>query len=160
MKKIAIPAVAMLICIAAAAGVGFAAEGKLPKMIKLGSLSKSYEPVNFDHEKHLSLASGCEDCHHQHRGMQIKSCPDCHRFNPASFRANLRLDRVLPCKDCHMATERPGAKGQPDLKTAYHNACNKCHWGEVNSRNLTGCTESCHVPAGAGKAGKAKQGKK
>lgn len=160
MKRIAIMAVVVLACVSAAAAVGAAAQGKLPKMITLGSLSRTYEPVRFDHEKHLSLANGCEDCHHQHRGMEVAGCAECHRFNPATFRANLRVEKVLPCKDCHMAVERPGAKGQLDLKTAYHNACNKCHWGEVNSKNLAGCTESCHVAKVAGKQEKAKPAKK
>ena len=39
-------------------------------------------------------------------------------------------------------------------------ACNKCHWGEVGSKNLSGCTEVCHVPKGAGKQGDVKPGKK
>jgi len=117
----------------------------LPKIIVLGSLSKTYEPVKYDHAKHLSLADKCEDCHHQHRAMQIKTCTDCHRFNPASFKKNARHDTLLPCRDCHMATERPGASGQPDLKTAYHNVCNKCHWGQVNTKTLEGCTDVCHA---------------
>jgi len=37
--------------------------------------------------------------------------------------------------------------GQPSLKVAYHQACLKCHWGDVGSagKNLEGCTEMCHV---------------
>jgi hypothetical protein len=137
-----------------------AAEGKLPKIIVLGSLSKTYEPVRFDHEKHLSLADGCEGCHHQHRLMPIQNCKDCHRFDPASFRKNVLQDRVLPCRDCHPAKDTPGATGQLGLKAAYHNACNKCHWGEVGAKNLSGCTEVCHVPKGAGKRENVEQGKK
>jgi hypothetical protein len=125
-----------------------AAGENLPKDLVLGSLSKVYEPVPFNHAKHVSMAGGCEDCHHQHRSMQIKSCSECHRFDPAAFKKNVIADRLLPCRDCHPASEKPGITGVPALKAAYHQACLKCHWGDVGSagKNLERCTEMCHVP--------------
>ena len=50
------------------------------------------------------------------------------------------------------ASEKPGITGQPSLKVAYHQACLKCHWGDVGSagKNLGGCTEMCHVPKAPG----------
>jgi len=157
MKRTAILSAIIIICVGAAAAVGAAAEGKLPKIIVLDALSKTYEPVRFDHEKHLSLADGCAGCHHQHRSMPIQECKECHRFDTAAFRKNVIQDRLLPCRDCHPAKDTPGTE-PPGLKAAYHNACNKCHWGEVGSKNLSGCTEVCHVPKGAGKQGGVKQG--
>ncbi len=151
MRKPAILSAVVLLCVGAFAALGTAAEGKLPKIIVLGALSKIYEPIRFDHEKHLSLADGCAGCHHQHRAMQIKTCTECHRFNPATFKQNLMADRLLPCRDCHQRAENPGIQGTTSLRTAYHNACNKCHWGEVGNKNLEGCTEVCHVPKGQGK---------
>jgi hypothetical protein len=147
-RKTAILTAAVILCACVFAAPGTAAEGKLPKIIILGALSKTYEPVRFDHAKHLSLADGCAGCHHQHRSMQIQSCKECHRFDPAAFKKNLLADRLLPCRDCHPTTENPGIGGQLGLKAALHNACNKCHWGEVNSKNLEGCTEMCHVRKG------------
>lgn len=157
MRRTAILSTIILMCVAAAAAVGTAAEGKLPKIITLGALSKTYEPVRFDHEKHLSLADGCAGCHHQHRSMPIRECKECHRFDPAAFRKNVLQDRLLPCRDCHPAKDTPGTEPQ-GLRAAYHNACNKCHWGDVGSKNLSGCTEVCHVPKGKGKQGGVTQG--
>jgi hypothetical protein len=153
-KKATVFLMAVFLCAGMSALPEATEADPLPKIIVLGSISKRYEPVRYDHAKHLSLADGCEGCHHQHKSMKIDTCKDCHRFDPATFRKNARPDKLLPCRDCHMATERPGATGQPDLKTAYHNVCNKCHWGEVNSKTLAGCTEMCHTPKGEGKGKK------
>ena len=139
-------AVFLLMGVIAAQGIG-AAEN-LPKVLLIGSLSKVYEPVRFNHEEHVSNAGGCADCHHQHRTMQIQACSECHRIDPAVFKKNVLTDKLLPCRDCHSASERPGASGQPALKIAFHQACLKCHWGEVGSgrKSLDSCTEVCHVP--------------
>lgn len=133
---------------------GMAAGDKLPKVLVLDTLSKVYEPVRFNHEGHVSMVGGCADCHHQHRSLQIKTCSECHRFDPASFRKNVLVDRLLPCRDCHPKTEKSGTDGVPALKAAYHQACLKCHWEEVGSagKNLEACAEACHVPkSGASK---------
>ncbi|MEW6720560.1 MAG: cytochrome c3 family protein [Thermodesulfobacteriota bacterium] len=145
MRRTALLSAVVLLFLGAAAAVGAATEGKLPKVIVLGAMSKTYEPVRFDHEKHVSLADGCGGCHHQHRSMQVHACKDCHRYDPASFRKNVLADRLLPCRDCHPRAENPGISGMLGLRSAYHNACNKCHWGEVGSKNLGGCTEVCHL---------------
>jgi len=145
-KKTTIFLAAVFVGAALSAALETAGAKGLPKIIVLGSLSRSYEPVKFNHEQHLSLAENCETCHHQHKGMKVAECKECHRFDPASFKKNAMRDRLLPCRDCHMPTERPGATGQPDLKTAYHNVCNKCHWGQVNTATLEGCSEICHSP--------------
>lgn len=154
MKKSLVIPVIILLSTGVVAARGMAAGDNLPKVLTLGSLSKVYEPVRFDHEGHVSMAGGCADCHHQHRSLQIKTCSECHRFDPASFKKNVLADRLLPCRDCHPKTEKPGSDGVPALKAAYHQACLKCHWGEVGSagKNLEACTEVCHVPkSGASK---------
>ena len=127
---------------------GAAAGQNLPTILILGSLSRVYEPVRFNHAEHVSMAGGCADCHHQHRSLQIQTCSECHRFDPAAFKKNIIADKLLPCRDCHSASETPGSTGQPALKIAYHQACLKCHWGEVGSagKSLDSCTEVCHVP--------------
>jgi len=151
----AIASAMLAVWLAVPAAHAAAPAGELPKVLTLGSLAKVYEPVRFDHAAHVSMVGGCADCHHQHRSMQVQACRDCHRFDPAQFRKNLMVDRLLPCRDCHDPVERPGAGGVPSLKAAYHRACLKCHWGEVGSagKNLENCTEMCHTPKAPGNPG-------
>lgn len=155
MKKAGMLMAIVLLGVGAWSAHGAASGGTLPKVLTLGSLAKLYEPVRFDHAGHVEMVGGCADCHHQHRSMQIQACSECHRFDPADFKKNAMADRLLPCRDCHTPSERPGAGGLPPLKEAYHRACMKCHWGEVGSagKNLASCTEMCHVPKGGAKRG-------
>jgi hypothetical protein len=130
------------------------AGGGVPKAIILGSLASVYEPVPFNHAGHVSMASGCSDCHHQHGSVQVQTCPDCHRIDPSAFKKNVAAGK--PCKDCHAASPKPGDLGKPGLIAAYHQACFKCHRGEVGSvgKDPKGCTEMCHVPRGAREPGR------
>jgi predicted CXXCH cytochrome family protein len=120
------------------------AGGNLPKSLTLGSLSKVYEPVPFNHSGHVSSAGGCADCHHQHGSVQVQTCVECHRIDPAVFKKSVDTAKFKPCGECHAPSDRPGRIG---LKTAYHQACFKCHKEDVGSgvKNLKGCTEMCHV---------------
>ena len=141
---------AMIIVVALALGVGVSsagettAGGNLPKSLTLGSLSKVYEPVPFNHSGHVSSAGGCADCHHQHGSVQVQTCVGCHRIDPAVFKKSVDTTKFKPCGECHAPSDRPGRIG---LKTAYHQACFKCHKEDVGSgvKNLKGCTEMCHV---------------
>lgn len=141
---------AMIIVAAIALWIGISSAsdtttGKdLPKDVLLGSLSNIYEPVPFNHSGHVSTAGGCADCHHQHGTVDVASCSDCHRLDPAAFKKNVIAGKVKACRECHLATDQPGKVG---LKTAYHKACFKCHKADVGSgvKNLTGCTEMCHA---------------
>ena len=144
MKKatIIVAAIALWIGISSASDT---TTGKdLPKDVLLGSLSNIYEPVPFNHSGHVSTAGGCADCHHQHGTVDVASCSDCHRLDPAAFKKNVIAGKVKACRECHLATDQPGKVG---LKTAYHKACFKCHKADVGSgvKNLTGCTEMCHA---------------
>jgi predicted CXXCH cytochrome family protein len=123
-KKATILLVAIALCIGVSASSETAAVGKVPKDLVLGSLSRIYEPVRFNHSEHVSTAGGCADCHHQHGSIQVNACGE-----------------------CHPASERPGSIARRGLKDAYHQACFKCHKNDVGSgvKNLTGCTEMCHV---------------
>jgi predicted CXXCH cytochrome family protein len=147
---------ALIIGIAIALGIGVSsavettAGGSLPKDLTLGSLSKVYEPVPFNHSAHVSAAGGCEDCHHQHASVQVQTCFECHRIDPSVFKKNVDTAKFKPCGECHAPSDRPGRIG---LKTAYHQACLKCHKEDVGSgvKNLKGCTEMCHVLKTKGK---------
>lgn len=121
-----------------------AAKGSVPKVLLLGSLSKIYEPVRLDHAEHISMVGGCEECHHQHRSMQVQSCLECHRIDPSVFKKNVNAGTLKPCGECHAVVNRPGDRGRLELKAAYHQACFKCHKGEVEG-NPQGCTGMCHA---------------
>lgn len=144
MKKATIIVVAIALCIGVSAASETASEGNIPKIIVMRSLSKVYEPVQFNHSEHISAAGGCAECHHQHGTTQVQTCSECHRFDPSVFKKNIDAGKLKPCVECHPAVDRPGKIG---LKTAYHQACLKCHKRDVGGgvKNLEGCTEMCHV---------------
>lgn len=119
--------------------------GKMPGKVLLDSLADKHGPVNFDHEKHVETAGSCAECHHQHGGAQVPSCGGCHTVDAASFRKNVHLDRIRPCRECHPASYDAGKLDRPTLSAAYHRACIKCH-REVGSvgADPKGCAEMCH----------------
>lgn len=153
MKKGTMIVLAIVLC------TGISAAGEkdpavnLPKVLTLGSLSKVYEPVRFNHAEHISYAGGCADCHHQHVGMQVSPCLECHQIDPAVFRKNASASRLRPCGECHPVAERPPTSERPkgvshlELKAAYHQACMKCHRSDVGGgvKNLKDCTVMCHA---------------
>jgi len=147
-KKATTIVVALALWIGVSAGAESTAGGGVPKVLILGSLSKVYEPVQFNHSGHVSTAGGCADCHHQHGSEQVQTCSECHRIDPSVFKKSLDVSKLKPCKDCHPAYARPGDIGRPGLMAAYHQACFKCHRGEVGSvgKDPKGCTEICHAP--------------
>lgn len=128
--------------------------GKMPQTVLLGSIANLYEPVKFNHAGHVTMASGCGDCHHQHGTEQTLACRECHTLDPSSFRKTVAAGGFKACKDCHPASVRPGAPDRPGLKAAYHRACFKCHRGEVGTvgTDPKGCTEMCHAPAARAKS--------
>lgn len=158
MKKATIIVVACVLLLGVSAGAGSEAGGNVPKVLTLGSLSKIYEPVQFNHSEHVSSAGGCADCHHQHGPVQVQACSECHRIDPSVFKKNVNAAALKPCRDCHPASARPGDVGRPGLKAAYHQACFKCHRGEVGSvgKDPKGCIEMCHVPKAQAKLEKNK----
>src|SRR5512134_505567 len=139
---------ATTIVVAIALWIGISVAGEkdpavnVPKVLTLGSLSKNYEPVRFDHAEHISFAGGCADCHHQHIGMQVSPCLECHRIAPSVFRNNASAGKLQPCGGCHPASEKSKGISHVELKAAYHQACMKCHKSDVGSgvKNLKDCT--------------------
>jgi hypothetical protein len=147
MKKVTIILIAMALCTGVSASSETTAVGNVPKDLVLGSLSKVYEPVPFNHSEHVSTAGGCADCHHQHRSMQVDACSECHPIDPSVFKKKLNVAKLKSCGECHPASQQPGSTAIRGLKDAYHQACFKCHKNDVGSgvKNLKGCTEICHV---------------
>jgi hypothetical protein len=118
-----------------------------PKVVILGSISKQYEPVTFNHETHVMAAGGaanCSECHHQHPSVKNLSCKDCHAINSAEYEKSV-INTFLSCRSCHGSYDLSNP-GMPDLKVAYHRTCFKCHRGMGGiGIDPKGCTEICHA---------------
>jgi hypothetical protein len=118
-------------------------DARLPSVRVLGTLSDRYEPVTFDHAKHVSMADKCDACHHHGNGA-ASTCSQCHNLSPSAFK-NSVVNSFLPCSSCH-ADPDPGNPVMPGLKVAYHKKCFECHRGMNNvGLDPKGCTELCHA---------------
>jgi hypothetical protein len=147
-KNVSIILLSIAIVVGVSTAGAAAAAKKVPETVVVGTLAKEFEPVTFNHSEHVSNAGGCSECHHQHRAMDVQGCAECHAFDAAAFRKNAMGGNLKPCNACHPASPRAGSVARTTLKAAYHQACFKCHWGDVGSagKNLESCTEMCHVP--------------
>ena len=132
-----------IIALAPATG---AVAGSGQKKIVLGRIADAYAPVVFDHAMHEGQASGCNDCHHQHGGYEVRSCGECHRIDAATYKRTADIRKIRACRDCHPASVQSDDPGKPTLKAAYHRACFRCH-KEIGSvgQDPKGCTEMCHA---------------
>ena len=120
-----------------------AASAQLPKVRVLKTISSTYNPVTFDHQKHAAIAANCAACHHHGNG-DISSCKGCHRMNPSSLRSSV-VQNFMPCSNCHAATDRENPT-MPGLKVAYHKKCFECHRGMGNiGLDPKGCAATCHA---------------
>jgi len=116
---------------------------RLPGIRVLSNISDMYEPVTFDHAKHVVIAVKCDTCHHHGNGA-ASTCQQCHNLNPSVFK-NSVVHNFLPCSSCHSAPD-PGNPAMPGLKVAYHQRCFKCHLGMSDvGLDPKGCTELCHA---------------
>lgn len=122
-----------------------------PESVEIDSLAKLYEPVEFDHATHVTLAE-CSDCHHHTTGSGPAS-PTCARCHDGAEEGE-----SVSCYDCH-AAEPFGQENlqkmenpeifhidKPGLKGAYHLNCVGCHQ-ELDGP--TGC-QDCHTMTEAG----------
>lgn len=148
-KAILMAIVASLASAVAASGGGQTASppGRTPKLLVLDRIAEGYDPVKFDHAKHIEMAGNCADCHHQHGDVQVRSCPECHAVDAGVFRRTADARKIRPCRECHPREIRPGEPARPTLKVAYHRACFRCHGRDVGSvgEDPKGCTEMCHA---------------
>lgn len=141
-KKFSASIVIACLCILAAPLIGAAADA--PGKRVLGSLEDRYNPVTFDHPKHVAIAGNCAACHHEHAMGNGLPCKQCHTLTPATFR-NSTSRSFFACKSCHNEFDRDNP-GMPGLKTAYHRQCFTCHRGMGNiGTDPRGCTELCHA---------------
>jgi hypothetical protein len=132
------------VCLFIAAPVFAETPAKPPEAITLDSISDKFEPVIFTHERHASMASNCETCHHEHGNSGSLPCKDCHSISPSVFKDSVTRS-FLACKNCH-GTYSPSKPGMPGLKVAYHSKCFQCHRGMSDvGIDPKGCAELCHA---------------
>lgn len=117
--------------------------GRVPVMRVMGSISEKYEPVRFDHPKHVAIAKSCAACHHHGKG-DTSSCRECHGLNARQFRKSV-VNSFVPCSSCHGPYDRENP-AMPGLKVAYHTKCFECHRGMADlGTDPKGCTQLCHA---------------
>lgn len=124
------------------AGDTLSSASNLPGTRMLSSISEKYNPVKFDHQKHVALAGNCAACHHHPK--EASSCKECHGVTPASFKGSV-VNSFIACSNCHSSADRDNP-AMPGLKVAYHKKCFECHrgMGDIGS-DPKGCTEICHA---------------
>jgi hypothetical protein len=145
MKKISVLVVVIGISLFFGASL-FAANqaAKAPDMVTLDSISTTYEPVFFTHERHVSLAGDCSVCHHEHQSIKSLPCKDCHSLPSSAFESSLTKN-FTACRNCH-GSASPDTPAVPGLKVALHQTCFQCHRGMGNiGADPKGCTEICHA---------------
>lgn len=114
-----------------------------PGIVKLDSLVSKYEPVLFNHEKHIAIAGDCGKCHHQHGNNASSPCHECHRIAASTFRGSV-TGSFMACKNCHGVYD-PASPGMPGLKAAYHRQCFQCHRGMADvGVDPKACAAMCH----------------
>lgn len=116
----------------------------MPRKIIIKHIQKEYSAVKFDHSTHVSLASGCGQCHHMHNDKQNSTCKECHAINSASFKSSVK-EGFLPCSACH-TDNSADSPGVPGLKVALHKKCFECHIG-IGDLGVSpqGCVRTCHT---------------
>ncbi len=116
----------------------------MPRIIIINHIQKQYSAVKFDHAAHVSLASGCGQCHHMHNDKQNATCKECHTLSSANFKAAVK-GSFLPCSACHIDNS-PESPEVPGLKVALHKKCFECHMG-IGDLGVSpqGCVKTCHT---------------
>ena len=124
-----------------------------PATVTIGTLSKEFEPVVFQHKEHVEkLVAGIESAS---PGMMrfhadpYALCASCHHNSPPSA-------APPTCVSCHtrdINTVKAALQqnGVPALKAAYHQQCMSCHTGMGLTKPANTACASCHVPRAAGR---------
>ena len=116
-----------------------------PEIVGIGILSKYYEPVEFDHQMHASIAADCSVCHHHTTGTGTMNnyCAKCHN--------QFEEMETVACVNCH-STESFSADSihrqsqkdlfhidVPGLVGTYHQNCLGCHTELAGPTDCQGC---------------------
>lgn len=119
------------------------AQAKLaqPDTVEIGSLSKQYMPVSFNHSAHVDYLKDAAKgdlakAFHSEAGTL---CQGCHHNTPA--------DMAPPkCGTCHAKPFSSDEPKRPGLMAAYHIQCIQCHKAmNVEPVAATDC-KGCHAP--------------
>jgi hypothetical protein len=99
-----------------------------PKVLMLNSpmiqqYSDLYDPVPFDHSKHLAVVKDCTVCHHRQPREQGDTYGEPLNIN------DLKAAQKYPagCSTCHGRPFNPRQLHVPGLMGAYHQLCLDCH---------------------------------
>lgn len=93
-----------------------------PDTMVLDQLEDLYQPVNFNHKLHASMAQMGGDC------------VTCHHYSPKGH--------IPPCRECHGGEDNTADLARPTLMGAYHRQCLSCHreWSHDTKCII------CHLP--------------
>jgi len=118
-----------------------AAKMAQPDTVDIGSLSKQYMPVSFNHSSHVDYlkAAAKGDLAKGFHSQDAALCQGCHHHTPAGA--------VPPkCGTCHGKPFSKDEPNRPGLMAAYHIQCIQCHKAMgVEPVQATDC-KGCHAP--------------
>jgi Zn finger protein HypA/HybF involved in hydrogenase expression len=99
---------------------------KAPEKIKIKSLQKEFEPVDFQHGKIIKRLIAVSNQNPLakwfHSGNQNVACESCHHHTPQQAQ-----NSVPKCASCHGRPFDPSALNRPGIQAAYHRQCMECH---------------------------------
>ncbi|MDR2488145.1 MAG: cytochrome c family protein [Desulfovibrio sp.] len=114
----------------------------LPEKIRIGILSKDYEPAEFPHRAIVSTLLKKQEGRLAavfHAGNNTV-CRGCHHNSPAS-------NTPPGCVSCHGTNVVTAINGTPPLAAAYHKQCMGCHASMAQKPAQDDCA-GCHKPRG------------
>jgi len=131
------PSLIILVIITGLFGIaGYLLKSETVTTTKNFYLQNSSGNVLFEHQNHIDMAEGCEECHHEIVLSDDKThCSECHDddYLPEDF-SHEELTSISDhtCSYCHQIGE------YTDIQS-----CRSCHPTENEETGLIGC-ESCH----------------
>ena len=115
-------------------------DGDIPEVVKIGVLSKKFEPAEFPHRKivkHIAEDLAQSPLAAAFHKDALTMCTGCHHNSPASL-------KPPQCASCHGEPFNPKKMSMPGLKAAYHQQCMNCHSAmQLDKPQATACAE-CH----------------
>jgi len=85
--------------------------------------SDLYDPVPFEHSRHLAVVKDCTVCHHRQPREKEDTYGEPIKLNDL----NASQKSPAPCSTCHGAPFNPRQLHVPGLMGAYHQLCMDCH---------------------------------
>jgi hypothetical protein len=100
---------------------------KPPATVTIDAAAKKQPAVKFAHDKHITRAKTCDQCHHDSKGLTADSKVE-----------------VKKCSACHLGPKPPvpSMREMSLTKNPFHIKCLGCH--KEGKKGPTKCTE-CHI---------------